>query len=133
MTALWEFCVGWIVKDFFCFYLSWSICYVCSGRSAWMRILSTIPEVNLRSCETYTVKLFAKVVNGFFPLTVFNKRSIIVVLKGLKYASALLPYFYVTWFLQNLSNGIKGWVPLLVDCAARKCSRVLFSHFSLEI
>lgn len=40
-------------------------CYVSSGSSAWMAILSTIAEVYIRLCQTDTMKPFAKEVSGF--------------------------------------------------------------------
>ena len=45
-------------------------------------------EANSEPCQTSKTKLFAKTVNGFSPLTIFVKRSILDVRLGFEYPSA---------------------------------------------
>ena len=41
------------------------------------------------TCQSSTMKLFPKIVNGFKPLIIFGKNSILDVWQGSKYASVL--------------------------------------------
>ena len=47
-----------------------------------------ISEVYSKHCQTFKMEIFAKIVNGFQPLTFFAKSSIVEVWQGSEYASA---------------------------------------------
>ena len=44
-------------------------------------------EAYSEPCQTSKIESFAKIVNGFMPLTIFAKRSILDVWQGSEYAS----------------------------------------------
>ena len=49
--------------------------------------MKDVIEAYLEPLQTSKLELFAKIVNGFKPLTVFSKSSILDVSSGSKYAS----------------------------------------------
>ena len=57
-----------------------------------------------RTCQTSKMKCFAKIVNGWKPLTIFAKRSILDTYQGSEYASAT-SNFKTIWKVWHNKNG----------------------------